>query len=75
MESVHDLDLGDDTGTLLPGTGITTSEDDPFMGERVNLSQYGFEGPDARNHFTIVGDVYDFEGQTADLTPPELIEG
>jgi branched-chain amino acid transport system substrate-binding protein len=75
MEAVRDLDLGDDIGTLLPGTGVTTSEDDPFMGERVNLSQYGFEGPDARNHFTIVGDVYDFEGQTADLTPPELIEG
>jgi branched-chain amino acid transport system substrate-binding protein len=75
MESVRNLDLGDDVGILLPGTGITTSDDDPFMGERLNLSQYGFEGPDARNHFTIVGDVYDFEGQTADLAPAELVEG
>jgi branched-chain amino acid transport system substrate-binding protein len=75
MESVHELELGDDVGVLLPGTGVTTSADDPFMGERVNLSQYGFESAEARNHFTIVGDVYDFEGQTADLTPEDLITG
>ena len=75
MESVHNLELGDDVGVLLPGTGVTTSPDDPFMGERVNLAQYGFEGAEARNHFTIVGDVYDFEGQTADLTPEDLING
>jgi branched-chain amino acid transport system substrate-binding protein len=75
MESVRDLELGDDVGVLLPGTGITTGPDDPFMGERVNLAQYGFEGAEARNHFTIVGDVYDFEGQTAELTPEALITG
>jgi branched-chain amino acid transport system substrate-binding protein len=75
MDSVHNLELGDDVGLLLPGTGVTTGPDDPYMGERVNLAQYGFEGADARNHFTIIGDVYDFEGQTADLTPKDLVTG
>jgi branched-chain amino acid transport system substrate-binding protein len=75
MESVRNLELGDDVGILLPGSGVTTNADDPFMGERLNLVQYGFEGPDARNHFTIIGDLYDFEGKTAELTPEELITG
>jgi branched-chain amino acid transport system substrate-binding protein len=75
MESVRNLELGDDIGILLPDTGITTNADDPFMGERLNLVQYKFESPDARNHFVIVGDLYDFEGKTAELTPEELITG
>jgi branched-chain amino acid transport system substrate-binding protein len=75
MESVRNLDLGDDTGLLLPGTGVTTSDDDPFMGERLALVQYGFESADARNHFDVVGDIYDFEGKTADLSPEELVNG
>jgi branched-chain amino acid transport system substrate-binding protein len=73
MESVHNLDLGDDVGLLLPGTGVLTNsgDDDNFMGERVNLVQYTF----AETHFQTVGDVYDFEGQTPDFTPSDLISG
>jgi len=75
MESVHNIDVGDDVGLLAPGAGVTTGPEDPYMGERLNLVQYGFEGPDARNHFNVVGDTYDFEGQTADLTPEDLVTG
>jgi hypothetical protein len=34
---------------------------------------YEFTAPDARNHFVLVGDVSDVEGQTADFTPEDLI--
>jgi len=75
MESVRSLDVGDDVGLLAPGTGVTTDgEDDPFMGERFDLVQYQFAGPDGPNYFTVVQD-YDYEGQTADLTPEDLITG
>jgi branched-chain amino acid transport system substrate-binding protein len=71
MESAHNLDAGDDAGLLLPGTGVQTSADDEdnFMGERVNLVQYNF----AETHFEVVGDVHDFEGETPDFTPEDLI--
>jgi branched-chain amino acid transport system substrate-binding protein len=75
MESVHNLDLGDDVGLLQPGTGVLTSteDDDPYLGERFNLVQYAFS-PDG-SHFELVGDVYDFEGETADLSPEDVING
>ena len=75
MESVRSLDVGDDVGLLSSGTGVTTDgEADPYMGERFDLVQYDFQGPDAQNHFTVVQD-YDYEGQTADLTPEALVTG
>ena len=74
MESVRNLDEGDDTGLLLPGTGLTTKDpDDEFLGERVNLVQYAFSADGS--HFERVGDVLDFEGETAEYTPEDLING
>jgi branched-chain amino acid transport system substrate-binding protein len=73
MDSMRNLDLGDDVGLLLPGTGVLTDadDDDLYLGERLNLVQYDF----AETYFAVVGDVYDFEGETLDVTPEDLISG
>jgi branched-chain amino acid transport system substrate-binding protein len=73
MESLHNLDGISDVGLLLPDVSITTSEDDPYMGETLQLAQYDFLGPDQRNHFVPQGDLTDFEGQTGELTPEDQI--
>lgn len=75
MESLHNLDGVSDVGLLLPGVSITTGPDDPYMGESLQLGQYDFVGAGQRNHFALVGDLVDFEGQTAEFTPPDLISG
>jgi branched-chain amino acid transport system substrate-binding protein len=75
MEALRDLQGIEDVGLLLPGVSLDTSADDLFLGEEVQLVQYGFEGPDARNHFTMVGELTDYEGQTVEFTPPDLISG
>jgi branched-chain amino acid transport system substrate-binding protein len=70
MQSVRSLD-GATGGLLLPGVSVTTdAPDDAFMGETVQMVQYDA----AAAHFNNVGDLIDFEGQTPDLTPAELIE-
>jgi hypothetical protein len=75
MESLHNLDGISDVGLLLPGVSITTAEDDPYMGESLMLAQYEFAGDGQRNHFVPQGDLVDFEGQTLDLTPEDLVSG
>lgn len=75
MEAVRALDLGDDIGLLAADTGVKTDgEDDLYMGERFNLVQYEFTATDAQNHFKIIK-PFDYEGETADLTPEDLING
>jgi branched-chain amino acid transport system substrate-binding protein len=74
MESVRNLSVSD-VGLLLPDVTIETSEDDPFMGESLQLAQYDFLGEGQRNHFVPQGELVDFEGETADLTPEDLITG
>lgn len=74
MESLHNLDVTD-VGLLLPDVTIHTEGEDQFMGEQVQLAQYHYEGENARNHFTAVGDLSDYEGQTTELTPEDLITG
>jgi branched-chain amino acid transport system substrate-binding protein len=74
MESVRNLDVSD-IGLLLPGVTVQTGPDDPYMGEQVQLVQYNYEGENARNHFSAVGDLSDYEGETRDSTPEDLITG
>ena len=71
MQSVRSLD-GVGGGLLIPGATVTTdAPDDSYMGESVQLIQYDA----AAGHFNNVSDeIIDFEGQTPDLTPTELIE-
>jgi branched-chain amino acid transport system substrate-binding protein len=75
MESIRNLDGVSDVGLLLPDVSITTGSGDNFMGESVQLLQYEYTGPEARNHFVPQGDLVDFEGETTELTPEELING
>jgi hypothetical protein len=71
MESVRNLD-GVSGGTLLPGISATTSgEDDPFMGETLNLMQFSA----ADGYFSLVGEPVDFEGQSKEFTAEDLISG
>lgn len=73
MESVRNLDGISDVGLLLPGVSITTGGEDTFMGESMMLAQYEWTGPQERNHFVPQGELLDFEGQTRDHSPEELI--
>ncbi|MGH9191177.1 MAG: ABC transporter substrate-binding protein [Acidimicrobiales bacterium] len=75
MESVRNLDGISDVGLLLPDVSVTTSEDDPYMGESLQLAQYDFVGDGQRNHFVLQGELVDFEGRTLDLTPEDLVTG
>ncbi|HET6773668.1 MAG TPA: ABC transporter substrate-binding protein [Acidimicrobiales bacterium] len=74
MESVRNLEVSD-AGLLLPGVTVSTSEGDPYFGETLQLLQYEFTGPDDRNHFVPTGDLVDFEGETVEVTPEDLING
>jgi branched-chain amino acid transport system substrate-binding protein len=74
MESLQNLSVTD-VGLLLPGVTVTTGPDDAFMGESLQLAQYDFLGEGERNHFVPQGELVDFEGQTPDLTPEDLITG
>jgi branched-chain amino acid transport system substrate-binding protein len=68
MDSIRNLD-GATTSLMLDGVSVSTGPDDLFMGESFSLVQY--DG--AAAHFNEIGELQDFEGQTADLTPEELI--
>lgn len=69
MESIKNLD-GVTTPLAHEGITFTTAgEDDPYMGESFVLVQYDAEAA----HFNEITEVIDFEGQTKDLTPEELI--
>jgi branched-chain amino acid transport system substrate-binding protein len=72
MESVRNLEISD-VGLLLPGVTLTTGEGDYFMGESLQLAQYEFTAEGARNHFVLQGELVSFEGETAELTPEDLI--
>jgi branched-chain amino acid transport system substrate-binding protein len=74
MEAMRDFEASE-LGVLLPGVTVKTGEGDAFLGEAYNTMQYEFTAPDARNHFVLLGEVTDLEGQTTDLTPEELING
>ncbi len=69
MEAIKNLD-GVTTPLAHEGITFTTSgEEDAYMGESFVLVQYDAEAA----HFNEISDVLDFEGQTKDLTPEELI--
>jgi branched-chain amino acid transport system substrate-binding protein len=74
MESYRNLDLGDDVGLMGPGLGVTLSEDDRYMGERLDMVQFNFTSPDQPYFYAPLDEeIFDFEGQTLDHTPEDLI--
>jgi branched-chain amino acid transport system substrate-binding protein len=74
MESLRNFEASG-VGLLLPEITVRTGEGDPFLGEALQISQYDFVGEGERNYFVPRGDIVDFEGETTDLTPDELING
>ena len=54
---------------------MATASDDAYLGEALQPAQYEFIGQGQRNHFVPQGDIVDFEGTTADITPEGLITG
>jgi branched-chain amino acid transport system substrate-binding protein len=70
MEAMRSIDGLSEVGMLVDGVEVRTSADDPFLAENLQLVQY--DG--AAGHFNTVGEVLDFEGQTADFTPEDLIK-
>jgi branched-chain amino acid transport system substrate-binding protein len=74
MESIRNLD-GVSAGLALPDVTFTTGEGDAFMGESLLLAQYDYIGDGERNHFVPQGDLADFEGEAASLTPEDQITG
>ncbi len=70
MDAVRNLD-GASTGLMLDGVEVSVGPDDHFLGETVQLVQYDA----AEAHFNEIGELIDFEGQTADLTPEDLVNG
>ena len=58
-------------GLALDGVKIKMGSEDPFLAENLQLIQYD----SANKYFENVGDVIDFEGKTAELTPEDLING
>ncbi|HEV7721231.1 MAG TPA: ABC transporter substrate-binding protein, partial [Iamia sp.] len=68
MEAIKNLD-GVTTPLAHEGVTFTTGEDDSYMGESFVLVQYDAEAA----HFNEISDLIDFEGQTTELTPEDLI--
>jgi branched-chain amino acid transport system substrate-binding protein len=69
MEAVKNMD-GYETPLAHEGVTFTTAgEEDSYMGESFVLVQYDAEAA----HFNEISELTDFEGQTKDLTPEELI--
>jgi branched-chain amino acid transport system substrate-binding protein len=74
MEAYFNLDLGEDVGLIGPGGGIALGDDDRYMGERQQRAQFVMNSPE-EFYFAPQGEIRDFEGQTPDYTPEELISG
>lgn len=70
METARTLDVSD-VGLLMPGVTLQVDATDWFLGEMFTLAQYSA----AQGHFELVGDILDFNGETAEITPKNLIEG
>lgn len=69
MNAMYELD-GMTSGLMIDGSTVTTNADDRYLAENVQLVQYDAAG----GYFNYLGDVLDYEGQTAELTPPDLID-
>ena len=69
MNAMYEIDEMT-SGLMIDGSFVNTSEDDRYLAENVQLVQYDSAG----GYFNYLGEVLDYEGQTAELTPPDLID-
>ena len=70
METARTLAGAHDVGLQLPGSSWSTSKTDWFLGEDFQLIQYNL----AEKHFDPVGSLINFDGKTAALSPPSLLD-
>lgn len=69
MESARTLNSISEVGLMVPGATFNVGADDWFLGETFNLVQYSF----AKGYFEVLDGPIDLDGQTATLTPDDLI--
>jgi branched-chain amino acid transport system substrate-binding protein len=69
MNAMYEID-GLTSGLMIDGSTVTTSAEDRFLAENVQLVQYDAAG----GYFDYLGEVLDFEGATTEITPADLIE-
>jgi branched-chain amino acid transport system substrate-binding protein len=70
MDAIYNQD-NVHAGLLLDGINVTTTPDDPFLAETVQLVQYD----STKKYFDFIGEPLDREGEVVDITPKELITG
>lgn len=69
LDSLRNIDTKD-LGMLVKGVTLKMNADDAFLAESVQLVKYDAKG----EHFNNVGDLLDYEGKTAEITPKDLID-
>ena len=68
---MRNLDTDEQLGMLVEGVTVKMGADDAYLAENVQTIQYSA----AEAHFENVGEILDFEGRTAEITPESLING
>ena len=69
METARTLTDVSEIGLMVPGATFNVGVDDWFLGETFNIVQYSL----ANGYFEVIEGPLDFDGQTASVTPDELI--
>ena len=75
IESYADIEADAETGLLADDVTVQLGEDDRYLGEQLDLSQFNYESADSWYVTRTDAEVYDFNGETVDLTPENLIMG
>ncbi len=73
LESYQDLEADTETGLLAEDVTVQLTEDDRYLGEQLDLAQFKFESADSWYVTSVGEEVKDFNGETVDLTPEDLI--
>ena len=71
MQTARTLSNVENVGLQLPDSVWSVSDDDWFLGENFDLVQFST----ASNYFSPVGERIDLSGETANITPENLING
>ncbi len=70
MEAARALDVSG-VGLIMPDIRMSVDAEDWFLGETFTLVRYDA----SKGYFVTEGEVLDFNGKTASITPPDLIKG
>jgi branched-chain amino acid transport system substrate-binding protein len=73
LEAYMDFEADAETGLLAEDVTVERTDEDRYLGEQLDLAQFNFESADSWYVTRVGEEVKDFNGQTADLTPGDLI--